>query len=354
LHPANRQQLAGWINFVKQNQRIAVSPYLMEAASSVGPKANQAVMAVDLAYVLDPAGVNGRLRNCRTLAGQKVDFDALTRLCVGLRGVTVAVRVDEAINGQLRADFSAPADVLQPFAKDLFMEAMDRMGMHVDDLEKWRGRAEGSSLILEGELTIPGARQLFSPLLTPGSNIQARMESSPGQQQLENQQNPAAVASLRYFKSVGTLLDELQKSKVKTYKNMIYTLNKYADAIDELPILNVDDALLNYGQSMSATIRNMGQTALGSLQAQQFLEANKTEGLVSTGGYAGVSGPYGGYAYGYVPGALTISSNAGTLGNIQGVQAAQERQMRAQTWNNINEATSLLRRQMTQKYQVEF
>src|SRR5262249_3968460 len=103
LYPANRQQLARWIGFARQNQNIVISPYLMEAAALVGPNANQVVMACDLSYVLDPVGVNARLRNCRALAGQQVDFDALTKLITGLRGVTITLKVGYSIEGQLRA-----------------------------------------------------------------------------------------------------------------------------------------------------------------------------------------------------------------------------------------------------------
>src|SRR5262249_12335266 len=157
--------------------------------SKVGPGANQAVMAIDLGYVLDAHGVGMRLKNCRSLAGQRVDFDALTKLFTGLRGVTVMINVDDSINGQLRADFSAPADMLQPFAKALMLEAMDRMGMHIDDVQEWRASVEGNSMVLQGPLTPTGARQILSPLLTPGSKIHAQMDSSPGQQQVENQQD---------------------------------------------------------------------------------------------------------------------------------------------------------------------
>jgi hypothetical protein len=340
LHPANRQQLARWVGFVRQNQNIAISPYLMEAASTIGD-AGQVVMAMDLSYVLDPAGINMRLRNSRCLAGQQADFDALTKIITGLKGVKVIIRVDDSINGQFRADFSSPVDLLQPIAKPLILEAMDRMGMHVDDVQDWAARADGMSIVLEGKLTIPGARQLLSPLLTPGAKIQsAVMESSPGQQL---SQDPKATAALRYYKSLKTLLDELQQSKVKTFRHMAYMLNKYAEAIDELPMLNVDESLLKFGAWVSGNLRAMGSTALGTQAQNQFLEANMTEGVQG----------YGGYGTGYLPG-YAISSNYTALGNIEGAGVANERANRGEVWNAINGAMTTVRRQLTEKYQVEF
>jgi len=338
--PANRQQLAQWISFANQNQNIAVSPYLQEAASTIDG-AGQVVMAFDLAYVLDPAGVNARLRNCRSLAGQQVDFDALTKIITGLKGVRVIIKADDSINGQLRADFSSPVDLLMPIAKPLILEGMDRMGMHIDDVQDWTPRADGNSILLEGKLSVAGGRQILSPLLTPGAKIQsAAVESSPGQQL---SQDPRATASVRYFKSVTTLLDDLQKAKVKTFQHMSYMLNKYADSIDELPMLNVDDTLLKLGAWVSAQLRGMSSTALGTQSQNQFLEANMTEGVQG----------YGGYGTGYLPG-YAITSNYTALGNIEGIGVANERANRAQAWNAINGAITQVRRQMTEKYQVEF
>jgi hypothetical protein len=339
LTPANRQQLARWISFAGQNQNIAVSPYLQEAAAMIGG-AGQAIMAFDLAYVLDPSGVNMRLRNCRALAGQQVDFDALTKLVTGIKGVKVIIGVDSTIHGQLRADFSGPVDPLLPFAKPLILEAMDRMGMHVDDVQNWAVRADGTSLILEGQLTVTGARQLLIPLLTPGSIQSAVMGSAPGQQQ---PQDPRAAASVRYFRSITTLLDELQKSKVRTFRHMAYILNKYAESMDELPILNVDPSLLKFESWVTGILRSMGTGALSTQMQDQFLEDNMTEGVYS----------YGGIGTGYWPG-YGISSNYTALGNMEGVGVANERTNRAEAWTAINNAINQVRRQMTEKYQVEF
>jgi hypothetical protein len=339
LRPANRQQLARWISFVRQNKQIAISPYLQDAAASVG-ETGQVVMAMDLAYVLDPAGVNMRLRNCRSLAGKQVDFDALTKVITGLRGVKLIFRVDDSINGQFRADFSSPVDSLEPYAKPMILEAMDRMGMHVDDVQDWTARTEGMTVILEGKATVAGCRQLLSPLLTPGARIHASPVESPGQQL---SQDPRVTASVRYFKSMTTLLNDLQKSKVKTFRHMAYLLNKYAESIDELPMLNVDDTLLKFGAWVSENLRGMSSGALSTQERNNFLEANMTEGVYS----------YGGYGTGYLPG-YGISSNYTALGNIEGIGVANERQNRAEVWNAINGAITQVRRQMTEKYQAEF
>jgi hypothetical protein len=339
LTPANRQLLARWIRFAKQNQQIGISPYLMEAATSVG-QAGQMVMAVDLADVLDPAGIAVRLRNCQALAGQKVDFDGLAKLIAGLRGIKASIRAEAILMGQLRLDFSGPADMLAPVAKPLILEALDRMGMHIDDLQQWNAQVDGMAVIMGGPLSGAGARQMLSPLLTPGARLQGAAVESPGQQA---GQDPRATASLRYYRSIKTLLDELQTCRVKTFRHMAALLEQYAESIDELPLLNVDLTLLKFGQWVSASLRGMASNAMGTQQRDQFLEANMTEGFYN----------YGGYGTGYLPG-YGISSNYTALGNVEGLGVARERMNRAEEWNAINQGLSQLRIQMTEKYQVEF
>ena len=141
---------------------------------------------------------------------------------------------------------------------------------------------------------------------------------------------------------------------------MAYLLNKYAQSIDEMPMLNVDEMLLKYGAGISATLRGMSSLALGTLDRNNFLEANKTEGFFNYNaapysGY-GYSGPWGsgyGWGQGYYPG-TGFASNYTALGNAQGIGEMNERGTRQDAWNQINEATTQVRRAMTEKYQVEF
>src|SRR5207244_1382177 len=126
---------------------------------------------------------------------------------------------------------------LSSFAKALVLEVMDRVGAHIADLEQWEARTSGMQIILTGNVSETCARQMLMPLLTPAARITSQPDGSFGQ---EMTSDPKATASHRYFKSITTLLDDVQVQKVKTYKNMAYLLNKYAQTIDELPMLNVD------------------------------------------------------------------------------------------------------------------
>jgi hypothetical protein len=354
MRPADRKELARWLLFAKTSKDSALSPYLKSNISVVG-KENQIVMAFDVEDLLEEGGVAMRLKNVQALAGEKVDYNQLAKIIAGLRGAVVSIQATDTLQGQLRLDFSSDVEPLARYAKPLFLEALDRMGAHIEDMQNWSVSTLGRQVVLSGNLTETGARQMLMPLLTPGTRMNNDAEASDQSSSID----PKASASLRYFKSLKTLLDDVQDEKVKTYKHMAALLNKYAQSIDELPILDVDELLLTYGSQVSQTLRGMTSLALSTKDVNNFLEANKTEGFYNYGGtaygYGGYGwGGYGGTGWGYCPGGVGFASNYTELGNQQGVNEISERTVRGQVWNKINASTTQVRRAMTEKYKIEF
>jgi len=60
----------------------------------------------------------------------------------------------------------------------------------------------------------------------------------------------------------------------------------------------------------------------------------------------------GGYTY-YQPNYAYVS-NYGQITNLMAAGVTDEKAMRDQTWKNIDDSSSQIRRKMTAKYQVEF
>ena len=73
---------------------------------------------------------------------------------------------------------------------------------------------------------------------------------------------------------------------------------------------------------------------------------------VAQGSYASTD------AWGYqytVPTTTAVDTNVvGQINNLMATAGANETVTRAQTWNNIDNATAQVRRKMTEKYQLEF
>jgi hypothetical protein len=350
LRPANRQEMARWVRFAKQNKKPVVSKYLESAAASVGPK-NQLVLALDLTDVIDPDGVRERLKKVKSLAGSRANLDALANELTSLKGVTFTLKVGTDLEGELRLDFGGPAKAFAPVAKALVIEAMEKMGAAIDDLDSWEAKAAGNSVILSGKLSEPTLQLVLSPFVKPTTVIQSQPVESPGG---GGQLDPVILASMRYYRSVDILIHTLKKQKPRSFNQQSLWYNKTADNIDDLPILNVDDELIKFGQAVSSTLRGLGNMSQAVAAQNKTLEANMKEQFVAVPGAYNYArwGYSGGYGYS-VPG-VEVQNNYTDIANMMATNANTEGGLRQLTWRNIEDASNGVRLSMTKKYGVEF
>jgi hypothetical protein len=361
--PANRQEMGRFLRSARGGARAPVSPYLEQAAALAGREA-PCVMALDLADVFDSEGVRRRLVACRLVADQKADLGQVTRLITGMRGLTLLIRVDDAITGELRLDFAETPAALAGLAKPLVQRVMDGVGAHLEDLNGWQSEVRGQAIVLRGPLSTVGARLLLSLFLTPATPVQAPPPAAPppgapppGATQLPKY-DPKVVASLRYFHAVAKVCEDLKNQKASSFTNLAYWHKKAAKMIDDLPVLNVDEELLKYGLAVSTTLRKMATLARGVGDTNKITEMNAQETLAAVpSGYGayGYGGGYGGYwGYGYSVPSAAIVNNYTQVYGMMAANTATEGQLRSQTWTNIDEATRVMRVKMSQKYGVEF
>jgi hypothetical protein len=344
MHPANRQALAKWV----QSYAAARGPskYLADAAAAADAPI---LLAVDLADVFDPPGLKAKLGRMKALAGRS-DLPRIAQAIAGLKGARLAVTAGDTFAGELRLDGDG-ADALAPVAKALVLEAMEGMRLDVDDMDAWTARPAGGSVVLSGPLSEAGLRLLLSPLLSPTmapSAPAATAAAAPA-----GDPKAQAAASQRYFRSVKALLDDLHGQKGKTFTAAAQAYQKYAQQIDELPILGVDPELLKWGGDVAVTLRGLAglAKATGSQNRQIAMNLGSTP-VTNTGTYNATDG--WGYQYGVQQTVTTEVSNVNQLTGLMAAGGANEAAVRAQTWNNIDTATARVRRTMTEKYQAEF
>jgi hypothetical protein len=178
-----------------------------------------------------------------------------------------------------------------------------------------------------------------------------------------------AYASLEYFKTITTMLDDLRgkrkSTEFVTWGQVGLWFERYARKIDNLPILNVDNELLDFGVFVADSLRQ-SETAMKGIGAKSGYR--KTQ-LPNVGGGAYYGGYYGyGYGYGYgrpVARASAVGAAVDTAHANLALRGQAEAQIRTQeriTGNanahfimqGIEQATSAIRRSMTQKYKIEF
>jgi hypothetical protein len=354
-----RQDLARLLRTTGHAKSVAISPYLRDLLAAVGNSA-QVVVGYDLEDVLHSAGLQERLKDCKALAGAKVDMGQLVKTLEGLRGAQLRMKVTSEIQGELRLDFSSSAEPLRGIGKPMVLEVLDHIGADLSDLDAWQPSIEGNTFILSGKLSLTGARLLLSPVDSRASR-QAYMESQPTD---APKLDAKAAATIEYYRSLGSLLSDIEpgpKSKANSTEKRTFYYKQYADKIDSLPILNVEPGMLQFGQTLAVTLRGLSRLSTQTKQAyENALAQYRTDFAMNTvGGYYGGYGAYGGYGYG---GGWSYSAYAPTAVNVDNytqvrdliVTTGQTSQaMKDQTWSNIKQAMQTVRQQLVQKYKTE-
>jgi hypothetical protein len=148
-----------------------------------------------------------------------------------------------------------------------------------------------------------------------------------------------ARASQAYFKAVYTLIEDLRKTLDDTRDNHAVWMERYGRKVDALPILNVDEELLAWGASVGETFREMALAERSS---------NIRSGVRKSQVYGAYQYSYDGYGYG------NVTSTGNVRNTIKREEGARAKNVRFSSWKEMEDATALIRQDMTKRYQVEF
>ncbi len=365
--PASRQDVTRWLlSTDKTSLTQTMSPYLLTAQSYATKVGTPIVMAIDVSGVFSSDEAAARLETFESLKDNKELAVSIGKLASGVQGATLGITIGDSAIGAIRVDFSESPQPLATVLKPVLIEAIQRHGAMIDDFENWQSSVEGNSFMLRGPLSTTGARRVLSVLELPAALAQVLEETGGSASSGSDGSKPSQL----YYQSITNLLSDIRekpkKDHVQTTGQAALWYGKYATKIDNLPILGVDSTLLNYGSDIAGGLRD-AQSALrgvGMRTSIRTLSVNNSSsgpavalGGYSTGGYGGgdsYNGGWGGYSYSYFD--LRSGARAQDKANaavqmeerVSGVAAVQS------IWKNIDEATAMIRREMTQKYEVEF
>lgn len=365
LQPADRQELARWLRFAKGNRKPVVSSYLQDSLRNVTEK-SQIVLAIDTLDMADVPFVRAYLRLSKVASAKKVNPDAVASLLAGLRGARMTISVHDTMLGELRLDFAESTQPVAGFIKPLVLEALDQMGAALGELADWKVAAVDRSVVFTGTLSTTTLRQLLAPVHTPAPTNPGTPEvtsvSPPAKASSATANNPQLDASLAYYQSIQTILNDIAEIKSKSYNGIAYWYEKYAKQIDQLPILDVDPEVRNYGLGVTVMLR----TIAGSLRGQRisnelldqyesevsFLDASNPWHYYAGPGY-GYGYPWWGGWYGYPSFYYSVANN-NQITRIQSQSTAVGDAARKTAWNLVLEKSTLIRERMVAKYHVEF
>jgi hypothetical protein len=356
LGPANRQKAARWAMRASSPSEAKISPYLAKMAEFPETVGTEVMLALDLSGLIDATRLRARLDGMDTLkARPQVNRDELARLLSGVQGIALGVKATETLNARLRIDFSSDPSMLKDFAKPLIIEVIKRQGLMIDEIEGWDVTINGNTVFLGGDLTAGGLRRvltLVDPPTFPSSDATKQPDTTPS--------DPKAVASQQYFHEITKLLSDMADPENRKYQNSSGWYDRYARKIDQLPLLNVDPELSEYGSNVAQAFRTFAYKGRAEFAKaadnSSNLERNVTVLPAGSQFVGAVGGWYGGYSSVY-------NTYSWQVGPPQGLSQRQKAEKTARSYmamslaelrNAVGAATSDIRRKMTEKYQVEF
>ncbi len=333
MYPAHRQAVSRWVDYAKNATESRLSSYLQGAAAIAQDKNFQVVLAIDLKDMVRPHILKEKLEKSSTLKGKKFDADALRNAILSIQGATMTISMRDKAYGRLQVDFEGNIRPLDPFARELILEALDGAGAHLEDLKDWKLETSATSLSLNGVLSKDSLRRIGSLLELPSTKF---VTEKPGE---TAKSGATAEASKVYFKSVQTLSDDLRRTLKENRDNHAVWMERYARKIDRLPILNVDDELLAFGADVAERMRQAAVAERSSL-IRGGVRKSETYGNYYYGSYNS--------DYGYYRGTEDQQATI-TLQENQ-----KSREVRISQWKTIDDEMAQIRQKMTKKYMVEF
>ncbi len=339
IRPANRQLVARWLQLVADEDLVGLGSYLT-SITRYSTDDIPLFLAIELRGAISPVQARKKLEGMPDLAASPRQLEAASQLASELRGLYFAVRARDGLTGKLQLDFSARPEALESLGKRLVAEILEARGLPVPEIERWQARVDDDSYSLSGELTPKSLARVLDVLRSPrlvGSMTVS--PSPPSASETPSQSDTQAAASKRYFDSVRKILDEVRDFSPKSPGNRAEHDERVARKINDLPILNVDPELIDYGMQVAALLRG---SSLGSREAAMRAGVAR----------AGQPGSYTNYYRYYGVRGVNTPNYGARQSDTQARATSQQGYLSAM--QQIDDLTAQIRRTMTERFQREF
>ncbi len=385
MAPANRQQTARWVGLSDHD----LTPYLQEAAN-FADHAGHVILALDLTHAISASDVAERMGSNMDVYGDLLKKSPmkpqeLAELLASLKGVMLGITFQDQAYGKIKVDFGQDASALAPIAKPLLLAVLRHRGAIIEDFEDWELAVSGQQMTLGGKLSSSGVMRLSSLIELPTHVIASeQVADNQGDENAQDEPQSMVEATQAYFKSTEEILKDLRRHKGQGKSIGTYGMwfENYARKVERLPMLNVDEEMLNYGTFLSTQLRNasMAIKGIGIRSRPREMAAASAAGGGSidfSSSFGGGYGGWGGYrnlssygtgttylaarAAGSSPGSAAFAAAKDQMRQQQNARLqvrAQEKAKGAaeaqQIMGQIQAGQAQIRRNMVEKYKVEF
>lgn len=351
--PGNRQSVDRWISGIyDKNSTNVLSTYLNQAVTIAEKTSTPLVMAMDLKGVLSAAEIEQDWQTFAALRTREADKSQLCQTMAGLQGVRLSVTVRDAMIGKITVDFAGDVSFMQDYAKELLLEVLAKNGAMIDEFANWETQVTGSQVTLEGKLYPSGMRRILSVFDAPPSMYSEVQSAAANPEQ--SQQKIQAAASQQYWNQLTMLVEDLQSRKKSgeavTWGEVGLWFERYAKKIDQLPILNVDPDLAEFGGYVASQLRDAERSMKG-IGANKRWRQSQMPNYQTTNYRWGRYGYYGGYTYNTTTDLAAKGQERARISTQESIRGNSAANL---TMQGVQQAFADMRRHLTQKYQVEF
>jgi hypothetical protein len=338
--PADRPAVANWIRGLTKAP-LPLSDYLKRVAAKA-PDDVPLLISIDMNDTVSPVSAREKGATFESLADAKINLDEVAKLVAGLEGITFTVELEEQFQGRLKFDFSAAPTLLQKVGKALVLEIFARRGILFPEMKGWEAHVEGKALVLSGPfdaMSVVNVLTFFSSIPSTDTPLYGSQSGTGPGDAAASEDSKKAQASKRYFTSVTRVIEQTRNVKgVSVAEHGVWN-DKLSRKIDQIPMLNVDKDLLDYGANVAQLIRGAGLA---------IKNANMVAGAEKMPTYTGYA--YGGYGYGVVG----INNNSGYNAVLTRQAHAAGMEQHVGNLGQVDDLTEAIRRQMTERYKIEF
>jgi hypothetical protein len=351
--PADRQAMAGWIVKTLSKPRT-FPPGWADLAVNRANGGVPIVLAVNLARAISPKHAEVWLRSADRARNAKGSADLVAQRLATAKSALIQVDVKETIQGTLRVEFEEPVSTYASQIKPIILDLLADYGAELSEIKTWTSEAKGNVLTMTGRLSKSDVARVLSVVTTPrlsahgsyGATLDevdnVKADTRPEARTREEPPTPTTAdtvlkASQGYFLAVVDIAESLRNQKASSRRSLNLWYDRAAKQIEELPILNTDSDLLDWGSTVARTFREMSLGIHTNVKDQ----AHRIAG--TAGGY------YGGYGVGYAgPGraaeAEVIKKQSNAVLDVE----------LDKVWQTLQISIADMRRKMTEKYKVEF
>ncbi len=251
-------------------------------------------MVLDLHNAYSPKEVEVGIERFASVRNSKVDRAKLSQLIASVKGVMLGITFRDKPYGKIKIDFGQDASMLSDIAKPFILDVLGEHGVMIDEVADWKPEVKGNQVFIGGDLTENGLTRLASLIQLPSPALHAAAVAAQAQSAANNtggqDQKPSVLDTTKqYYDHVQRLLQNLRakKSDMRTMGQLAQWFENYGRHVDQLPTLDVDKEMLQYGNYISSQLHGAAMTLKGTTIRRDLGEMQASNSATPYGGALG-------------------------------------------------------------------